>query len=294
MPRPRLRLLLLACCAVGCVVPALSATSPSKGNGLLVTTGGCGPPGNKFNRNNGGDDAAAAAAAAGDAAAGDAVLLRVAPWAGCGAQVTFGLGWSSVLPVTVESESVHSDTDNKSVMPAPVGDVTGDVSVGVVSYPGRAARSRAPRPAGAAAHAPQKQAGARRTPRYPFRTLVSLPSHLSGSRGLPPPSIPAEAPSSQRRRCAFSRAPCVPGMTAVALALSGDALLAARQLRAASALIAALPESELVSVWILSLDPRPVLVSDVRKLWLGGRKHIDMRLKKVQDALSQAGPHALT
>jgi hypothetical protein len=83
-------------------------------------------------------------------------------------------------------------------------------------------------------------------------------------------------------------------MTAVALALSGDALLAARQLRAASVLIAALPDSELVSVWILSLDPRPVLVSDVRKLWLGGRKHIDMRLNKVQDALSQAGPLALT
>ena len=182
MPRPRLTLVLLAWCAVGCVVPALAATSPSKGAGLLVTTAGCGPPANKFSRNNGGDDAAAAAAAAGAATAGDAVLLRVAPWAGCGAQVTFGLGWSTVLPLTLtlESESVHTDTHNKSVMPdgTPVGDVAGDVSVGVVSYPGRASRARAPRPAGAAAHAPQKHAGARRTPRYPFRTPVSLPSHL--------------------------------------------------------------------------------------------------------------------
>ena len=45
---------------------------------------------------------------------------------------------------------------------------------------------------------------------------------------------------------------------------------------------------ELVSVWILTLAPRPVLVSDVRKLRLGGRRHVVRRLGEVLEALSLA------
>ena len=77
-------------------------------------------------------------------------------------------------------------------------------------------------------------------------------------------------------------------MTAVALALSADAGLAARQLVATAALIDALPDGELVTVWILTLAPRPILVSDAQRLRPYGRRHIERRLSSVLDALSAA------
>ena len=117
-------LLLLACCCC-CWGAALGQQQQQQGEVRqpLATIAGCG-----------------GGAGAGAGAPQDAVLLRVSPWAGCGVQVTFGLGWGEVLPVTDENNDNDTAAPNNATRkppPAPL-----DIGVGVVSSfapaPGRA------------------------------------------------------------------------------------------------------------------------------------------------------------
>ena len=53
--------------------------------------------------------------------------------------------------------------------------------------------------------------------------------------------------------------------------------------------LAALPSTELASVWILSLAPRPILVSDFRRLDRGGASHVRARLREAAATRSDGG-----
>ena len=82
------------------------------------------------------------------------------------------------------------------------------------------------------------------------------------------------------------------GMSAVALAMpSNDPLAATAVLDAATAVLDALPRTEIVSVWALSNTrgrPRPELLADFRELRLGGRRHARGALRAALAAASAA------
>lgn len=291
-----------------------AATTSAKQAGLVATTAECtlvrrGASLGPRERSGGGggplassddeDDEDVSAMNGGDEGLDErAVLLRVSPWAGCGVQVTFGLGWDEVLPVAPGNASLSSSEGRRphgvraggrieeggekskkntrvarddargvffsgNATRTPVASTTPEdytsVGVGVVTFSG-SALSRA------------GQSG------------VAIESSATSTS----PASSSSSSSSSLATAAVTRAPQEDGMTAIALALSGAAGVAARQLAAAAALIESLPDGELVSVWILTLAPRPALVSDVRRLRLGGRRHISRRLREVLDALSLA------
>jgi hypothetical protein len=115
MTMPRHLLLLAVCCQMYLILcagsrpplasarallqqtPLPSAATAAPGTapdaGLLATTAGCAmlPPSPPSPR------AGASAGVEAGGGSAHAVLLRVSPWAGCGVQVTFGLGWGEVL-----------------------------------------------------------------------------------------------------------------------------------------------------------------------------------------------------
>jgi hypothetical protein len=80
------------------------------------------------------------------------------------------------------------------------------------------------------------------------------------------------------------------GMTAIVLAATRSRSSSLAALDAAEAFLAALPSTELASLWILSLAPRPILVSDFRRLDRGGASHVRARLREVRDALEGRKP----
>ena len=165
-----------------------------------------------------------------------AVLLRVAPWVGGGAQVTLGVNW-------------WNPAGSPAPSPAP-----------------------APRPTGRA---------------------------VRPASSSPPSSHDPTSASSSPKRLRVDPSPAVRirtgarfgvGMTAIVLAATRSRSSSLAALDAAEAFLAALPSTELASVWILSLAPRPILVSDFRRLDRGGASHVRARLREVRDALEGRKP----
>ena len=229
---------ILSLIAIFGAATVVSASSADPDVGVFVTTGGCARAGRS-------DPSRSRLRRDRDPAPPDAVLLRVAPWPGCGMQVTLGVGWGADLPDVASSEDDTLDPlDRVHVHVAPVADARPPHLLH------RPIDSRVDRPFD------------RR--RSPSRT--------------PPPrtSLPAVA---------TRPAPASSGLTAVALALSPDPAVAATQVDVTDALLDALPPDELVSVWILTLVPDPILVADFRRTRLGGRAHFARRLRAVREAL---------
>ena len=229
---------ILSLIAIFGAATVVSASSADPDVGVFVTTGGCARAGRS-------DPSRSRLRRDRDPAPPDAVLLRVAPWPGCGMQVTLGVGWGADLPDVASSEDDTLDPlDRVHVHVAPVAD--------------------APPP---------------RLLHRPIDSRVDRPFDRRRSPSRTPPprtSLPAVA---------TRPAPASSGLTAVALALSPDPAVAATQVDVTDALLDALPPDELVSVWILTLVPDPILVADFRRTRLGGRAHFARRLRAVREAL---------
>ena len=153
------------------------------------------------------------------------VVLRVSPWKGDGIQVTFALGWGSVLASTATASTPSftsyggagqplqqhgagsSSRPISSSSSSLIAKATHDVDI-AVQFPGRG------------------------------RHVVKATS-----------AVVVPAPQSS-------------GLTAVVLALSSNATVRSDQFAAATSVLSALPPEELVSIWILAL-PEAILVSDV-------------------------------
>ena len=235
---------ILALIAIVGAATVVSASSADPDGGVFVTTGGCARAGRS-------DPSRSRLRRDRDAPGPDAVLLRVAPWAGCGTQVTLGVGWGADLPDVASSEDpTLVPLDRVHVHVAPAADAP-------------------------AADAPP--------PRLLDRLLGRLVDrrHPRARTRTPPSrtSLPAVA---------TRPAPASSGLTAIALALSPDLSVAATQIDVVDALLDALPPDELVSVWILTLAPDPILVADFRRARLGGRRHFSRRLRAVREALRSA------
>jgi hypothetical protein len=187
--------------SVATTTTAATATATAKQAGLVATTAGCTLRRGSSLNNESDDDA--------DGLDERAVLLRVSPWAGCGAQVTFGLGWDRVLPVS-SSASFSSEAERRAAG---------------VRYHGSFNNFTTPVQDEYANYNTSTRIGVGVVTRYPASPGASL-----------------------RPSAAVTRAPQQSGMTTVALALSGDAESAARQLAAAAALVEALPDGRGVSL----------------------------------------------
>ena len=118
---------------------------------------------------------------------------------------------------------------------------------------------------------------------------AAAPSSLSDA--APPPS-PSSSSSSGRAVVETAAArvdPSAPGLAAVAIALSSNVSVARAQADATRELLAALPETEKVAVYVLASNPsNPILLTDARALRLGGARHALRRVDEVVDALRAA------
>ena len=107
---------ILSLIAIFGAATVVSASSADPDVGVFVTTGGCARAGRS-------DPSRSRLRRDRDPAPPDAVLLRVAPWPGCGMQVTLGVGWGADLPDVASSEDDTLDPlDRVHVHVAPVAD----------------------------------------------------------------------------------------------------------------------------------------------------------------------------